>query len=58
MYNATSRASSKPGSMPAANRLPTDTPVVRQKMIMATLGGIKTPKPPPALMAPSTMCLS
>lgn len=49
---------SNAGTMAATKRRPTEFCVTALYMIMGTLGGIRMPRPPPAMITPSARRLS
>ena len=47
-----------PGSTPARNRLPVDTPVAREYSTKGMEGGMTTPRPPATATTPALHCRS
>jgi len=58
MYKANIAERVRPGIIPAANILAIDNCDTPPIIIICTLGGINTPKEPPAAIDPIAICLS
>ena len=57
MYTKNNPTRMKPGTIPPAKSLPMDTLATIPKTISEILGGIRSPRAPPANMGPMAMLL-